>query len=62
MLLTKNEEKLYSSLEAGIKGKVVGSVVPKLEETTNNNKKYSAVVIHYDAIDQKWKTIDAEKP
>ncbi len=32
------------------------------ERTTNNNKKYSAVVIHYDAIDQKWKTIDAEKP
>jgi hypothetical protein len=32
------------------------------ERTTNNNKKYSAVVIHYDAIDQKWKMIDAEKP
>jgi hypothetical protein len=33
-----------------------------IERTTNNNKKYSAVVIHYDAIDQKWKMIDAEKP
>ena len=33
-----------------------------IERSTNNNKKYSAVVVHYDAIDQKWKLIDAEKP
>ena len=33
-----------------------------IERTTNNNKKYSAVVIQYDATDQKWKPIDAEKP
>lgn len=32
------------------------------ERTTNNNKKYSAVVIHYDSTEEKWKTIDAEKP
>ena len=33
-----------------------------IERTTNNNKKYSAIVIQYDATDQKWKPIDAEKP
>ena len=33
-----------------------------IERTTNNNKKYSAVLIQYDAVEQKWKSIDAEKP
>ena len=33
-----------------------------IERTTNNNKRYSAVLIQYDAVEQKWKSIDAEKP
>tara|TARA_R110001592_G_scaffold120545_3_gene325021 strand:- start:98548 stop:99129 length:582 start_codon:yes stop_codon:yes gene_type:complete len=33
-----------------------------IERSTNNNKKYSAVVVQYDAVEQKWKSIDAEKP
>jgi len=33
-----------------------------IERSTNNTKKYSAIVIYYDGIEERWKIIDAEKP
>ena len=33
-----------------------------LERTTNGNKKYTGIVIHYDSTDQKWKLLGNEKP
>ena len=36
-------------------------IIP-IESTTNNTKKWSAIVIYYDGIEQRWRIIDAEKP
>ena len=60
--IIRNEANSTMSLLYNNSNSLAENRIYPTERTTNNNKKYSAVVIHYDATDQKWKTIDAEKP
>ena len=60
--IIRNESSSTMSFLYNNANSLVENRIYPIERSTNNNKKYSAVVIHYDAIDQKWKPIDAEKP
>ena len=60
--ILRNESINTMSLLFNNANSLVENRIYPIERSTNNNKKYSAVVIHYDAIEQKWKCIDAEKP
>ena len=60
--IIRNESSSTMSFLYNNANSLVENRIYPIERSTNNNKKYSAVVVHYDAIDQKWKLIDAEKP
>jgi len=60
--IIRNESSSTMSFLYNNANSLVENRIYPIERSTNNNKKYSAVVIHYDAIDKKWKLIDAEKP
>ena len=60
--ILRNESNSTMSLLYNNSNSVAENRIYPIERTTNNNKKYSAVVIHYCGTDERWKPIDAEKP
>jgi hypothetical protein len=60
--ILRNESNSTLSLLFNNANSIAQNRIYPTERTTNNNKKYSAVVIHYCGQEERWKTIDAEKP